>query len=63
MLPGFPAFVGAPPLKIEFVASAVSSGETITMPTIQAGDKAILLDWAWNNVGSPAAVTPSGCSR
>jgi hypothetical protein len=52
---------GAPALaSVSQPASATSTGETIDWPSVQAGDMAILFDFATNGVGTPPSVTPSG---
>jgi hypothetical protein len=62
MFPAGAAGVIAPPqlTSVSNVATASSTSSTITWPAVQAGDMAILFDFANGLKKAPTAVTPSG---
>lgn len=64
-LPGMFPYIAqtgaAAPTTLSFVTSAISTGDTITVPaSAAAGDILVLFDYAWNSSPVPTEVRPSG---
>lgn len=49
--------------SMAFVTSADSDAQTITCPSVQAGDVGVLIDGATNGSGTPSNVLPSGFTQ
>jgi hypothetical protein len=62
-LSGFGGGASAPVTSVAFQTSADSDAQTITCPTVSAGDIGILLDGAVNGSGIPTNVIPAGFTQ